>query len=308
MLNAHSRNRSRQIHYTSIRFVGLVLLTVIGSGCGLKPPDSFSRKVKPLMTQVVSASWSYDGARIGLIVGSNLNPWKRFIGTCAADGDNFSRMNQEAFWDGRVVWSRDQASVFTTARSGATSQIWQIPLGGMPPVQLTSLGGMVFHCALDNESIYFLSNRDDYPALYRLRLRDKSVTQLSTLLPPVALPAIDAQDEYLLYCASEGDRYSLRCYRLISGEEFILATVEAPVRDLWWDNRVQRFCFISGTASGDCLMVGALHDEAAVIRPFYCSADSTISLQSPAWSVQRKRTLVIEGITGRLLLIKNGKE
>lgn len=282
----------------------LQLALLPATGCRKKLRNPSETKSQILRTHITSAAWSPDGKHLALIIGSDVNPWKRLIGVSKSDGDDLLFQSPLRLWDGRVVWNRGGSVIFATERSSGANQIWKIPTSGGQPVRLTKLGGTIFHCGLQDEKIFYLNEHDDRSEIFVMNLNDKSIFTIPTTFSPIALPGIDWADESLLYCAAADEGWEFRLYDLVTGTDSGIGITPKPVRDISWDRTGEHFCFIMETELGDCLFISTVTEETLLSHPVYRVKDSSDHLSYPSWSPAKDHILLIEGKEGRLLRLK----
>ena len=105
---------------------------------------------------VGSPAWSPDSRKIAFDARVDANP---DIWVMNFDGSQPLRLTNEPSEDVTPVWHPDGTAVLFCSDRGGSQQLWRVPAGGGPAVQVTREGGFAPRVSPDNKHIYYFQSR-----------------------------------------------------------------------------------------------------------------------------------------------------
>jgi len=183
------------------------------------------------------------------------NPARTYSGTARWSPDSrwlaFDSLDKGRVWDIWVVepggsaarqvtrgpadniipsWSHDGSSIYFASKRSGRFEIWRIPAGGGPEIQVTRNGGYTAFESPDGKAIYYTLSDGGEEGLYAKLLPDGEETQLVKESVPWRSLAVFADGVYYLH-AQDQDHYEIRFCEFVGGRTHVVAEIDGP---LWY--------------------------------------------------------------------------
>ena len=124
--------------------------------------------------------WSPDGRSIAFAA-SQPGTRRHHIYVVDASSGLVRRLTSGSSNDGWPTWSHDARWVYFTSDDSAVREIWKVPIGGGPVMQVTNGGAIKAWESSDGRSLYYSTNR---PALWRMPVGG-GLSELVLEFPPI---------------------------------------------------------------------------------------------------------------------------
>ncbi|MBN2054900.1 hypothetical protein JW905_08255 [bacterium] len=284
----------------SVAVMSWLLSITMATGClpGRRAAREGGGRV--LLSHVVCAAWAPDGDGIGVIIGSDLNPWKRRLAVCHADGEGLRFVGEPGFWVGPLVWKSDGRELFVNLRETASRlpQVWQVSVYGETSRRLTRSGGLAFGYRAGADELLLVMERDGIREFDRLSLPDKRLHAVPAAAAPLSPPAYDMASDSILYASAiepeqPDSMVRLHLLDLAAGTDSVcVPRLDAPA-GMTLEPGGARLAVLALRSDATCLALAA-RSGSSLVRVVRCWPGSGDMLAWPDWRPGDDRLLMVD--------------